>query len=105
MDTGHLISIVGIALNVLSLVGGGLYALAKVDSRLEVLNNAHSSFVSRLDKVDNKLNSLNDVVVQIAKQEARLDAMDQRMQAISDRLSEYASRIENYALPKVRKRN
>lgn len=104
MDTGHLISVIGIALNVLSLIGGGLYALAKVDSRLEVLSNAHVSFVQRLDKVDTKLNGLNDVVIQIAKQESRLDAVDQRMQALSDRISECVSKVDDLITPTRRKR-
>lgn len=104
MDTDHLISVVGIALNVLSLIGGGLYALAKVDSRLEVLSNAHVSFVQRLDKVDTKLNGLNDVVIQIAKQESRMDAIDQRMQALSDRITECVMKVDNMISPSRRKR-
>lgn len=84
--TGHIIAIAGISLNVMTLVVGGLYALAKVDAKLQSLTNAHEGFVERLNKMDTKLEAFGSTLVQIAKQEERMNAQDIRVQELSSRL-------------------
>ena len=84
--TGHIIAIAGISLNVLTLVIGGLYALAKVDSRLQSLTIAHDSFVDRLNRVDAKLEGFGATLIQLAKQEERLNSQDARHQELVARV-------------------
>ena len=90
MDIGQLITI---ALNVLSIVGGGLYALAKVESKLSVLGSAHEAFVDRMSKVEGKLDQLGSAFIQFARQETRIDNQDKRLQELSDRLDELSNRL------------
>ena len=91
LDYSNLISIIGIAINALSMLGGGLYALSRLDSRLQLLGSAHENFVERLNKVDVRLEALNSTIVQIAKQEERMNSQDKRLQELSDRLDDFTS--------------
>lgn len=84
--TGHIIAIAGISLNVVTLIVGGLYALAKVDTRLQSLTSAHEGFVERLNKVDTKLEAFGSTLIQLAKQEERMNAQDTRLQELSSRI-------------------
>lgn len=72
--------------NILSIAVGGLYALAKLDARFQVLANAHESFVDRLNKMDLRLEVLNETLVALAKQEERMNAQDRRIQELASRL-------------------
>lgn len=73
-------------LQILSIIGGGLYFLWRVDNKLVVLTSNQSNFMNRMDKVDKKLDDLSTVVVSIAKQEARMDAIDTRVQELANRV-------------------
>lgn len=91
MDQGNLISIVGIAINALSMIGGGLYALSRLDSRLQLLGSAHENFVERLNKVDVRLEAMSENMITLVKQEERLNAQDLRLQELSNRLDNMSS--------------
>ena len=84
-----------IALNVLSIVGGGLYALSKVESRLSILGNANENFADRMSKLEGKLDQLSVAFVQFSRQEIRIDNQDKRLQEISDRLDELSNRLND----------
>lgn len=86
MEYSNLIAIIGIAINALSMFGGGLYALSKLDGRLQLLGSAHENFVERLNKVDIRLEAMGANMIQLVKQEERLNAQDQRLQELSNRL-------------------
>lgn len=81
-----MIAIVGIAINAISMLGGGLYALSRLDSRLQLLGSAHEIFVERLNKVDARLEAMGENMIQLVKQEERLNAQDARLQELSNRL-------------------
>ena len=86
MDYGNIISIMGIAINALSMIGGGLYALSRLDSRLQLLGSAHENFVERLNKVDVRLEAMGENMNTLVRQEERLNAQDLRLQELSNRL-------------------
>lgn len=85
MEVGHWISIGGLVFQILSFIGCGLYALAKIDGRLQLLGNAHEGFIDRLNKVDIKLETVSGAMIQLAIQESRMTEQDKRLQEISDR--------------------
>jgi hypothetical protein len=94
-----MIAIIGIAINALSLLGGGLYALSRLDSRLQLLGSAHENFVERLNKVDLRLEAMSENMITLVKQEERLNSQDLRLQELANRLDTYI----NPALRKTRK--
>lgn len=71
---------------ILGILGGGLWAIARVEAKIGNLTISHSNFVGRLDKMDNKLDAFNNVLIQLAKQEERMTAQDLRLQELSARL-------------------
>ncbi len=85
MDVSNWIAILGFGLQIFTLAVGGIFALGKIDSRLKTLTNAHEGFVSRLDKVDIKLEGFGAALIQLAKQEERMTAQDARLQELSNR--------------------
>lgn len=91
IDSSNAIAIIGIAINALSMLGGGLYALSRLDSRLQLLGSAHENFVERLNKVDVRLEAMGENMMQLVKQEERLNAQDIRLQELSNRLDGVAN--------------
>lgn len=81
-DLGNILTI----LQILAILGGGIWFSARMEAKIQLLANAHTTFTSRLDKVDTKLDSLTTVTVQLAKQEERMANQDTRMQELSMRI-------------------
>jgi hypothetical protein len=102
MDAGQLSNVL-MVLQILSILGGGFYFLWRVDTKLVVLTTTQAGFISRLDKVDIKLENLSAVVIQLAKQEARMDAIDTRLQELANRV--WSTEPHPPRLPPARKRD
>lgn len=86
------IGILGFILHAVSMLWGGMHALSKLDSRLQVLANSHQTYVDqskelkeRMDNIDKRIELLGGTLVNIAKQEVRMDGQDQRLQVLSQR--------------------
>lgn len=85
LDAGTLGNILTI-LQILAIISGGIWFSARMEAKIGALTSAHANFVSRLDKVDGKLDGFNNVLVQLAKQEERMTAQDSRLQELSMRI-------------------
>lgn len=73
-------------LQILGILGGGVWFYAGVKGEIKALSAGHLEFVKKLEKVDNKLESFNGVLIQLAKQEERMTAQDTRLQELSMRI-------------------
>jgi len=82
---------VGHILQIASMLGGLFYVIWFVGGKIAMLASQYSSFNIRLDKFDNKLEQITGVIVQLAKQEERMDAIDKRLQELSNRLDIYST--------------
>jgi len=75
-------------LQLLAFIGGGIWIVSSMKSVQDVQSR-------RLESVEIELSRLREVVVAIARQEERLNAMDQRMLTQGkrlDRMADYAYR-------------
>ena len=73
-------------MQIVAILGGGMFFLYRMEGKIQVVTSAQSGFMIRLDKVDIKLDSLTTVIVQLAKQEQRLDSADARLQELTTRI-------------------
>jgi len=80
-------------LQIVAMLGGGLYFIWAMKAELHLLRATQTVFIERLDKVENKIESLTSIIIQIAKQEERMDAADKRLQELSNRLESYAGLV------------
>lgn len=94
------IGILGFILHAGSMLWGGMHALSKLDSRLQVLANSHQTWVEqskelkeRMDNIDKRIELLGGTLVNLAKQEVRMDGQDQRLQVLSQRAENMQSVI------------
>jgi len=75
-------------IQLITFIGGGIWVVSAMKS-IQTMQS------KRLEAMENELYKLRDVVVSLARQEERLNAMDQRMLyqgSRLDRLTYYASR-------------
>lgn len=81
-EIGNILTI----MQIIAILGGGMFFLYRMEGKIQLISATQSGFVTRLDKVDIKLDTLTDVVVQLAKQEQRLDSTDSRVQELATRI-------------------
>ncbi len=77
-------------LQIFAILGGGMFFLYRMEGKIQLLSGAQTSLIIRLDKVDIRLEQISGVMIQLAKQEERMDAMDRRYQELSNRLNSYS---------------
>jgi len=85
MDAANLGNVLTV-MQIIAILGGGMFFLYRMEGKIQLITTVQSAFIERLDKVDIKLEQLTGVVIQIARQEQRLDASDKRLQEISTRI-------------------
>ena len=90
MGTAELGNILTI-MQIVAILGGGMFFLYRMEGKIQIVTSTQSGFIQRLDKVDIKLDSLTTVIVQLAKQEQRLDGCDARIQELVNRIDSIAS--------------
>lgn len=78
----------GTVLEIIAMVGSIAYFVYSMKTELAVLANSHRLSISRLDSVDSKLEKLSTVIVDLARQEERMNAQDTRINEISNRVVE-----------------
>lgn len=78
----------GTVLQIIAMVASIGYFVWKLQIQLEVLSAQHRTFAQRIDTVDTKLDKLSTVVIDIARQEERMDAQDKRIQELTSRIAE-----------------
>ena len=75
---------------------GGLYFVWTVKGKLDLLIQEtgikHQANLIKFNEIDVKLNGLVDAAIQLAKQEIRLNNLDERLQELSNRLNIYVKR-------------
>ena len=94
------IGALGFILHAVSMLWGGMHALSKLDSRLLVLATSHQTWVEqsrelkeRMDNIDKRIELLGGTLVNLAKQEVRMDGQDQRLQILSQRAENIQEQI------------
>jgi hypothetical protein len=73
-------------LQIVAILGGGMFFLYRMEGKIQLVTSTQDSFIHRLEKVDEKLEQLTSVIIQLAKQEQRMDAADARVQELSTRI-------------------
>lgn len=75
---------------------GGLWFVwtikAKLDLLIQETGLKHQANLLKFNEIDSKLNGLVEASIQLAKQEIRMNNMDERVQELSNRISEYFKR-------------
>lgn len=105
MSFEQIMTLAGMILQVIIMVMGGLYALSKLDIRLNLVAQEtamrHVANQEKFIDIAKKLDELVTYTVQIAKQEMRMDRLDERIQELSNRLAKING---NYAKPTPRRK-
>ena len=83
LDFGGIVQLVGILL-------GGIVFLIRVEGKLNILihekHMEQEATVRKFTEIDAQLSRLAEAIIQIAKQEVRLDGLDTRQQEIIEKL-------------------
>lgn len=74
-------------LQILGILGGGVWFYAGIKQEVKSLATSSIEFAKKLEKVDQKLEGFNGVLIQLAKQEERMTSQDQRLQELSSRIA------------------
>lgn len=86
ISLGHLI-------NAFVMIIGGFYFVWEVKSRLSLLIQEtalrHASNVEKFTSIDIQLKALVNTTVELAKQEIRMNNVDERLQELSNRISSH----------------
>ena len=77
---------VGTLIQVAVLIGGGLWFVWEMRTRMALLGNAQHKFIERPTRIDDQLENLAKVTIEIARQDERMNAQDARIQELSNRL-------------------
>lgn len=105
MSFEQTMTLAGMILQVIIMVMGGLYALSKLDIRLNLVAQEtamrHIANQEKFIDIAKKLDELVTYTVQIARQEVRMNSLDERMLELSNRLAKLNG---NYFKP-TRQRN
>ena len=100
---------VGTILQLVTIMIGGIVALVRVESKLNILTHERimerESTLRKFSEIDEHLKKLNEVLVELAKQEARMDASDRRINEIVDRLEEVNEGGTRFSPQRVKRRN
>lgn len=83
---------VGTIVQIVTILIGGIIALVRVESKLNILTHERiierESTLRKFGEIDEHLKKLGEVLIQLARQEVRMDAVDKR-------IAELVSRIED----------
>lgn len=77
---------VGNILQIATILGGGMWFVAGVKNKIDLLTQAMQSLDKRLTSVEAAIGLLNQTTVELAKQEVRLDSHMQRLQRLEEAL-------------------
>lgn len=80
---------IGNLLQIIIMLGGGIYFLYSIKTEMAVMGNIQKNFSDKLTRVDLQLEELARVIIEMAKQGERMLAQDVRMQELSNRLDFY----------------
>lgn len=83
---GELSNIIGTAIQTIAILGtvGGFIFRLHLDLKLLIQQQTQS--VQRISKIETRMEQLSQVVVEIARQDARLNNLEARIQELSNRL-------------------
>jgi prefoldin subunit 5 len=84
---------IGTIIEVIAFGGGGIWFVWTMKTAIELLTQSLKTVIGRLDKVDEEIDKLKEVVVTLAKQEERLAAQDKRAQELSIRLDSFKNTV------------
>lgn len=77
-------------LQILSILGGGFFFLARMEKKLAIVYTIQDTFTKRLERIDAELDKLTNVTVDMARQHERMTSFDMRLTTISVRLDDLA---------------
>jgi hypothetical protein len=90
MSIDQILTLIGVGVQVITMVLGGLYALSKIDGRLSMLVKEteirHITNTEKFTVIDKKLNELVVSTMELVKQEMRMNHLDERLQELSARI-------------------
>ena len=69
----------GNVLQILAILGGGMWFMAGVKSKMELLTQALSGLDRRITSVETSISALNTTTIELARQEVRLDSHAHRL--------------------------
>lgn len=85
---------------------GGFKVFGKMDKNIAVLvtqrEAEHKSNIEKFERIEKQLDKLGDVMIQMTKQETRLDAIDERLTGLQNKIEE-VERLKISALKSARK--
>jgi hypothetical protein len=82
----------GNLLQIAVIAGGGIIFMIRFVSKFTLLDDAHKGFSMRFDKIDEELRKITAVSVQLARQDERLNFVDQRIIMLAARLDGHVAR-------------
>lgn len=82
----------GNLLQIIAMLGGGLYFLYSMKGELAVINNVQQNFKDQLNVMNEELKVLSKITIEIARQDERMNAQDIRLTTLSVRIDEVAGR-------------
>jgi len=93
---------IGTLIQLFSILGGGAFVIMRIQTQLALLVQEkrieHTTNVSRFDTIDGRFNSLDKeletltrVVIDLAKQDERINAMEQRLQDLVNKVDKTKS--------------
>lgn len=87
------------AVQLLALLGGGFYFLAKIESKIDTrlikLNTLQEGFKEELESIKIKLDALSKVTIEIARQDERMTAQDLRITQLAVRVDDHLSKARD----------
>ena len=99
---------VGTLLQLATILVGGIVALVRVESKLNILTHERvierESTLRKFSEIDDHLKKLNEVLVQLAKQEVRLDGVDKRINDLIEHLEEINERGTRFSAQRSKSR-
>lgn len=82
----------GTVLQTITIVGSAAYFIWSIKTRLEVMDTKQVTMVEKISKIEIELDRLTDVVIVQAKQDQRINNLEERLQELSNRIF---SHVEN----------
>ena len=86
----------GNLLTILSFIGGGIYFVILVRSKVEIVSRDTAELKSETEMMRQELKKLTDVMIVQGRQDERITAMDQRMVNQGKRIDDTVRRINTY---------
>ena len=86
----------GNLLTILSFIGGGIYFVILVRSKVEIVSRDTAELKSETEMMRQELKKLTDVMIVQGRQDERITAMDQRMVNQGKQIDDTVRRINTY---------